>query len=111
MKYVVNKPIAWGGRKDKGDIVEMSENDAKNIGVPEYLAPEQPEVSVDEDGNAPAVNLEDMTVEQLKSKASDMGLKVSGSKATLIERITLAEDTPVESEEGENEEETEDEEA
>lgn len=35
--YRVLKPIAYGGRVEKGEIVELPEADAENIGIGEYL--------------------------------------------------------------------------
>jgi hypothetical protein len=37
--YRVLKPIAWGGRREVGEILELSEEEAKNLGD-EYVAPE-----------------------------------------------------------------------
>lgn len=45
MKYKVLNPISWGGRRERGEIVEMSPEQAENIGS-EYLTQVEDEAAV-----------------------------------------------------------------
>lgn len=47
MKYKVLKPIAWSGRREKGEVLEMSPEEAENIGA-EFLTPCEDESAVSE---------------------------------------------------------------
>lgn len=86
-KYKVLHPIALSGRRERGDIVEISDSQA-----PSYVGPGLVEeyTGEAEPVNEPAeVPLEEMDAAQLKERAKELGLPVSGSKADLLERITL----------------------
>jgi hypothetical protein len=73
-------------RIEKGAVIDLTEDEAFNLAdavvpfVDESAAPVVEEVE-------PAI--EDMTLDQLKAKATALGLKTTGSKADLTERITL----------------------
>jgi len=85
-KYKVLLPIAYGGRSEKGSVVEMSDDEAKAYG-PDYVQPFTAHTTEDvlEDETA----LADMSLIALKNKAKALGLSTGGGKADLIERITL----------------------
>lgn len=87
MLYKTTCPLAIkGSRVEKGTEVELSEKELSSID-PADISPVvdevvEPEVIVE-------VAIEDMDIDQLKAKAKTLGLKSTGSKADLIERITL----------------------
>lgn len=87
MLYITNVAISFkGSRVDPGTILEMTSEDAFRLAgdvSPYGGAPEVEEVVVD---NTP---IEEMSTDQLKAKAKELGLKATGSKADLTERITL----------------------
>lgn len=39
LPYIVLKPIAYSGRREAGELVYLSKQEAENIGVGEYLRP------------------------------------------------------------------------
>lgn len=39
LPYIVLKPIAYSGRREAGELVYLSKEEAENIGVGEYLRP------------------------------------------------------------------------
>lgn len=86
-KYKVLHPIAYSGRRERGQVVEIPDADAASYLKPGLVEPYE--------GNAEPVNepaeapLEEMTAEELKAKAKELGLPTSGSKADLKERIEL----------------------
>jgi hypothetical protein len=86
MRYVTNCPISFkGDRIEKGVEIEVTAEDVERLGgdiSPAAGAPveEAPEVE-------PAI--EEMTYDQLKAKAKALELSQAGSKADLVERITL----------------------
>ncbi len=87
MKYKILFPIAYGGRIEKGSVVELPDEIAKAYG-PEYVQPV--DGTIDTDVNEEdEVALEDMTLIGLKNKAKALGLSTNGGKADLIERISL----------------------
>jgi hypothetical protein len=43
-KYKVLKPIAWGGRREVGEIIELTDKEAANLGD-EYVALESEPVT------------------------------------------------------------------
>lgn len=83
--YEVLKPIGFGGRREKGEILELTQAEAENFGA-DY---------VQEVGTAPKVSagdetpIEKMKLAELREKAEKLGLDTEGSKADLVERITL----------------------
>ena len=87
MLYRTKVPLGIKGeRVEKGVEIELSEEDFNRFdpndfepvaGAPVEAAPEpEPEIKA-------------MTVAQLKAKAEELELATSGSKADLVERITL----------------------
>lgn len=91
--YKVLLPIGFGGRQEKGAIVEMDESHAKAFG-PEYLVEvKKGEVATEKSDNETSVDetsLDEMSLSELKAKAKEMKLDATGSKADLKERISLA---------------------
>lgn len=96
MLYKTNVALAIkGNRVEPGTEVELTPEAAARYGddlSPATGEPVEPEVEVEE------VPLEEMTLDQLKAKAKALGLKATGSKADLIERISLAPEVEVEDE-------------
>jgi hypothetical protein len=87
MRYVTQCALAIkGDRIEKGTEVELSVEDAARFDILD-LAPVGPEVAPEPEEPEPAI--EDMTLGQLKKKATDLSLSANGSKADLVERITL----------------------
>ena len=100
--YKILNPIGFGGRIERGEIVELPDEVAENYG-PDYVTlvvtETETEVVSDTEGD-----LTKLTVAQLRIKAGEMGLTTTGTKADLIDRITLAlagDETPDEDEDGE----------
>lgn len=85
-KYKTLCAIAYGGRIEKGSIVELPDDVAKAYGR-EYVVPADDADEVDH--VVENKSIDDMSLLELKSKAEELGLKTSGSKADLVERLTL----------------------
>lgn len=87
MRYITNCALQIrGDRVEKGAEIELSEDEAAAIDPADITAVEdipEPEPEPEE----PPVG--EMTVSQLRRKASALGLSASGSKADLEERIRL----------------------
>ncbi|MFA5128565.1 MAG: hypothetical protein WC445_01210 [Patescibacteria group bacterium] len=79
MKYKVLKPIAWSGRREKGEIVEMPEEEAKNIGA-EFLAPVEDEIDKPSASKEGAPESESVTTdeEKVEDEASRPAQKKKG---------------------------------
>lgn len=74
-----------GSRVEKNTEVELSPEEAAPYGddlTPIDAIPAEPEAS-------PEAPLEEMGLTELKAKAKVLGLSTSGSKAAILERITL----------------------
>lgn len=97
-KYKVLRPIAWGGRQERGTEVEMDDQEAANIGDT-YLEEVGSVTPVETPTDTP---LEKMTVAQLKQLAASKELSTAGTKADLLERIQLAQDQEEEAENGDD---------
>lgn len=85
--YEVLRPIAHGGRQEKGAVVQLTAEQAANYGE-DYvrLATDAPK----DEAEVTEKPVEKMTVAELRIKATEMGLDSTGSKADLVERINLA---------------------
>ncbi|MBI5071666.1 hypothetical protein HZB93_02100 [Candidatus Falkowbacteria bacterium] len=81
MKYKVLKPIAWSGRREKGEVLEMSPDEAENIGA-EFLAPCEDESAVSEPKTP-----DEITGEYKKNEPS-----ASEEEATESEPVTTGEE-------------------
>lgn len=78
--------IAYGGRIEKGSIVELPDDVAKAYGAG-YVELVDDTAEVDHVVADKAID--DMSLLELRAKAEELGLKTAGSKADLIERLTL----------------------
>jgi hypothetical protein len=76
-----------GDRVVKGTVVELEPEAAKNYGSDLEPVGAVTEAQVPEP--TPEKPLDEMTADELRAKAEELGLSKSGSKADLIERITL----------------------
>ena len=86
-QYKVINPIAHplGGRVERGEVILLTESEALNFGA--NVSPvisEKVEVKVEE------VSIEKLSLLELRAKAKELDLSTSGSKADLIERISLS---------------------
>lgn len=97
MKYKTTCAISFNGdRVRPGTVLEMDQETAANYAgsvVPVDPTP-APEPAPEEEKA-----IEEMTVAELKKKAAMLGLEIGGSKADLIERITLHGNEPAPQEE------------
>lgn len=87
-QYKVLKPIGYGGRKEKGEILSLPEEVAKAIGS-EFLEEVSSANTVKEEVVQEEKPLEKFSKAELEAKAEELGLDSTGSKADLLERITL----------------------
>ena len=85
-KFKVQYPVAYGGRREKGEILELTEEQASRLG--DAVSPVESEVTAPEE--VEEKDLDEMSADELKEKAIELELPTSGTKADLIERITLA---------------------
>jgi len=86
--YKTLAAIAYGGRIEKGSIVELPEEVAAAFG-PEYVQPFSGAVPEDNADTTADKALDELSLAELKAKAKELGLSTSGSKADLAERIQL----------------------
>ena len=87
--YRVLNPIAHGGRVERGTEIELTEEHAANYGshhVELVTASSKAKAEVEEKA------IDKMTVAELRIKAEELGLETTGSKADLVDRITLSQD-------------------
>lgn len=94
--YKVLRPLGIDGRREKGEVVYLTADAAKAYST-EDLIPYTPEATPRE--AAVEKDLSELSLAELKEKASKLGLKTGGSKADLVERIQLAADSSGTSEE------------
>lgn len=88
MQYVTTcAVIIKGDRVVRGTVVELDPVTAKNLGSD--VVPVESKDKAPAPKPTPEKSLEEMTAEELKAKAEELGLSKSGSKADLIERISL----------------------
>lgn len=107
MLYETKVPISFkGSRVEKGVQIELTPEDAERL-----RSDVQPVGGNVDEVEEPAEEkaLDEMSAAELKAKAEELGLASSGTKADLIERITLfveggGDDQPEEEEEEEVEE-------
>lgn len=88
-KYTVLLPIAYGGRVEKGSVIEMPDNVAKAFGSEYVVLTEESNTSASTEDVEVVTEINDMDVAQLRAYAKELGISATGSKDTLIERITL----------------------
>lgn len=92
--YKVLLPIGFGGRQEKGAIVEMEESHAKAFGSEYLVEVKEGEMTTentsDNGTSVDETSLDEMSLSELKAKAKEMKLDATGSKADLRERITIA---------------------
>lgn len=76
-------------RVEKGQMVDIDEKLGASIGI-DYLEPiGGPVPPIEEKEEDDSVDLESKTKQELMDLAGEAGLSVSGTKADLIERLTL----------------------
>lgn len=84
-QYKVLNPIGHSGRRERGEIVLLTEDESANFGA-EYV-----ELVVAQEVSAKVETpIDEMTVKQLREKAKELGLDEDGSKSELLERIQLS---------------------
>jgi Arc/MetJ family transcription regulator len=87
-KYITTCALSVKGtRIEKGQEIELDDDFAK--GLASDLIKVGDEV-VTETVKADEVSTDELSLEELKAKAKELGLSTRGSKADLIERISLA---------------------
>src|SRR5689334_21326561 len=88
MRYVTNVALSiHGSRVEKQTEIELTDEQAANFG-PADLSPVD-KASTGEEPAPADVAVEDMTADQLKAKAKELGLASTGTKAAILERIQL----------------------
>lgn len=91
MLYVANVPLQIkGSRVEIGEQFELTEEEAaaldpKDMTPADAIPQEEPE---DED-TSNDIPIDEMSVDELKARAEELGLPKSGTKADLQERIKL----------------------
>jgi hypothetical protein len=87
MLFITNVAIIFkGDRFEKNTPIEMTADEAARFGDDLIADGGVVEEVVEVVDDTP---IEEMSVDQLKAKAKALGLKATGSKADLLERITL----------------------
>ena len=90
MKVKVLKPIGYGGRVERGEIIEMSEDYVKSFG-PEYVVPvDSAEADETDTTDGDEKPLDEQSLSELRATAKSLNLSTAGTKADLVERIELA---------------------
>jgi len=89
-EYKVLRPIGWNGRREKGAIIRLTEEEAsaysKDLITPVVAVAEV----VDNKVKLEDMPLEDLKFAELKQLAENLKLDTSGTKADLLERIKLS---------------------
>lgn len=92
IKVKVLKPIGYGGRVEKGEVIEMTEAYVASFG-PEYVVPATSAEAEEADTTAGEEKpLKELSLSELREKAKSLDLSTAGTKADLIERIELAQE-------------------
>lgn len=86
-EYKVLHPISHGGRVERGEVVTLTDEEATTKLALGLIAPV---VAEEKESEEAEVEVSAMTLTQLRAKAKELGLDASGSKADLLERVTLA---------------------
>lgn len=87
MQYIANVAILYKGSRVKPkSVIDLSQEDASRLGadVSPFVDGGEAEEPVVDD-----TPIAEMNNNQLKAKAKELGLKATGSKADLLERINL----------------------
>lgn len=90
-QYKVLRPIGFSGRQERGTVVSMTDDEARAFG-PEFVVPFVAGEEVADAPAKPTVETEDLSalkVAELREMAEGLGLDTDGTKADLVERITL----------------------
>jgi hypothetical protein len=88
MRYVALNALSYKGtRIERGEVIDIDSELAASIGS-DSLTPFVEEVKVEEP-KAEDPNFTEMNKQELVELADSLGLKSSGTKADLIERLTL----------------------
>jgi len=77
-----------GTRVEKNETLELDENFAKGLGVD--VSEVIDSVEKKEEVQTESAPIGDFSLSELRAKADELGLSKGGSKADLIERISLA---------------------
>jgi len=77
-----------GDRIEKGNEIELTAEQAASFDPADLVPVESIPADPDEEV-LPDVPLDEMSLDQLKAKAAELGLKATGTKAAILERITL----------------------
>ena len=90
-EYKVLQPIGWNGRREKGEIIRLSDEEAKAYS-PDMIALNVAAPIKEEENSTPLSeqDVDTLKKSQLEELAAEMGLEVTGTKADLVERIKLA---------------------
>ena len=87
MLYITKIAIALNGdRIERGSEVELSPEDFLSLDANDFTLVGE---VVEEEEEEEEVAVEDMSLSQLRDKASKLGLSTSGTKADLLDRISL----------------------
>jgi hypothetical protein len=88
MRYLTNAAlIVKGDRVGRGVEIELTPDEAAVFGTD--ISPVEPAQPVEPAPELSSIPLDEMSMAQLKERAKELGLSASGSKADLLERITL----------------------
>lgn len=87
--YKVLTPIGWNGRREKGEVIALTEKEASAYG-PAYVEEVVPEETAAEaKASLSEIPVEKLKYEQAKTLAKELGLPTDGTKADLQDRIAL----------------------
>lgn len=88
-KYITQCALSIKGtRVEKGQEIELNDDFAKGLGAD--LIKVGSEVVIETPVKAEEMATEELSLADLKKKAEELGLSTRGTKADLIERISLA---------------------
>lgn len=87
-QYKVINPIGLDGRRERGEIISLSDADAGTHLEAGNIALHTP---VKAATPADPKDVSELSVKELREKAKELGLDATGSKADLVERIQLHE--------------------
>lgn len=89
-EYKVLQPIGWNGRREKGEVITLTEEEASSYSS-DLITLVTPAPVEEEENIVPLAERDINTLKhaELKTLAAELGLEATGTKADLVDKINL----------------------